>query len=304
MLKNPIGNVLWRNDGPGCGEWCWTDASHEAGAGTLSFAMGLAIGDYNNDLHLDFYFTNIVNPMTLLQNQGDGTFVDVTRSTRAGIGPSPAVGWGTAFFDYDNDGWLDLFVAATQFVEAKSRGPGGAYNPPEALLDPFPNYLLKNNGDGTFTDAAPPRWGWDRHSSMGIAYADYDNDGWVDFVLGHWNEGYALFRNTTADFENNHWLSIRLLGAQGINRNAVGPRVYLTGDDGRTQMQPVINGSSLGAGNDLALHFGLGRASVSQLRVVWPDGTEHLLDDIAFNQIIQVTYPGLSETLFAEDMNP
>jgi ubiquinone/menaquinone biosynthesis C-methylase UbiE len=57
-------------------------------------------------------------------------------------------------------------------------------------------------------------------------------------------------------------------------------------------------------GNDLALHFGLGRASVSQLRVVWPDGTEHLLDDIAFNQIIQVTYPGLSETLFAEDMNP
>jgi hypothetical protein len=73
--------------------------------------MGLAIGDYDNDLNQDFYFTNIVNPMTLLQNQGDGTFTDTARSSGAGIGPSPAVGWGTAFFDYNNDGWICLLSA-------------------------------------------------------------------------------------------------------------------------------------------------------------------------------------------------
>lgn len=299
MLKNPIGNVLWRNDGPGCDGWCWTDASVEAGADTHTYAMGLAIGDYNNDLTQDFYFTNIVNPMTLLQNQGDGTFLNATRNSGAAIGPSPAVGWGTAFFDFNNDGWLDLFVATTRFVEARSRGPGGAYNPPEALLDPFPNQLLQNNGDGTFTETSPPHWRWDIHATMGIAYADYDNDGWVDFVVGNWNEGYALFRNTAAESQSqvNGWLSLRLSGAAGINRDAVGTRVYLTTTDGRTQMQEVICGSSLGAGNDLALHFGLADAQIQELRIIWPDGTEILRHNIAAKQRLRVTYPDNFDTL-------
>jgi hypothetical protein len=298
MLKNPIGNVLWRNDGPGCDGWCWTDVSAQAGADTHTYAMGLAIGDYDNDLNQDFYFTNIVNPMTLLQNQGDGTFLDATRNSGAGIGPTPTVGWGTAFFDYDNDGWLDLFVASTQFVESRLRGPGGAYLPPVTLLDPFQNYLFHNNGDGTFTDTAPPRWRWDSQATMGIAYADYDNDGWVDFVLGNWNEGYALYRNTTAQFEDHHWLSLRMVGAAGVNRDAVGTRVYLTSTDGRTQMQEVISGSGLGAGNDLALHFGLGEANIDLIRVVWPDGTESRSHDVPTNQIMRITYPSDFETIF------
>jgi hypothetical protein len=304
MLKNPIGNVLWRNDGPGCDGWCWTDASVEARADIHTYAMGLAVGDYNNDLTQDFYFTNIVNPMTLLQNQGDGTFTDATRGSGVGIGPSPAVGWGTAFFDYNNDGWLDLFVASTQFVESKSRGPGGAYLPPEALLDPFPNALFQNNGDGTFSDAAPPRWGWDRHATMGIAYADYDNDGWVDFVLGNWNEGYALYRNTAAESEDHHWLTLRLVGAGSVNRDAVGSRVFVTTADGRTQMQEVICGSGLGAGNELALHFGAADMSIDLIQVVWPDGTESLQHDVPTNRIMRVTYPSNFETMYSDDMHP
>jgi enediyne biosynthesis protein E4 len=295
MFKNPIGNVLWRNDGPGCAEWCWTDASAEANADTLTFSMGLAVGDYDNDLDLDFYITNIVNRMTLLQNQGDGTFVDEGRKSRAGIGPSPAVGWGTAFFDYDNDGWLDLYVTTTQWVQLRS------YRPPDGLLEPQPDYLFRNNGDGTFIDATPRRWQRERHPTMGIAYADYDKDGWVDYVLGEWNEGYRLYHNTGAESEGNRWLTVRLVGGGPVNRDAVGARVYLMTDDGLAQMQEVISGSSLGAGNDLALHFGLSNSGVRAIRIEWPDATESLLEDIASDQELVITYPDIVQTPTAEE---
>ena len=303
MLKNPIGNVLWRNDGPGCGGWCWTDVSAEANAGTKTYAMGLGIGDYDNDLDLDFYFTNIVNRMTLLQNQGDGTFVDATRQSDTGIGPSPAVGWGSAFFDYDNDGWLDLYVTTTQFVESKARGAGGAYLPPVALMDPYPDVLFKNNSNGTFSDVTPHRWRGKPESTMGIAYADYDNDGWVDFALGEWNRGYALYHNT-AQAKDNHWLTVRLVGAGAVNRDAVGARVYLTSTDGHVQMQDIICGSSLGSGNDMALHFGLGSADVSQIRIVWPDRSENVLKDISPNQILRVTYPNTIQSTATKEGHP
>jgi enediyne biosynthesis protein E4 len=280
MLKNPIGNVLWRNDGPGCDEWCWTDASVEARANTLTYAMGTAIGDYDGDLDVDFYFTNIVNRMTLLQNQGDGTFVDVARLSRAGIGPTSAVGWGTAFFDYDNDGWLDLYVATTEFIQFD------IVTGPQELMAPYPDFLFRNEGDATFSDVTPRSWVLYPESSMGIAYADYDRDGWLDFVVGNWNHNYGLYRNTGGD---HHWLTLRLVGGGPVNHDAVGTRVFLT-DDGRTQMQDVISGSGLGAGNDLALHFGLGQAGISQIRIVWPDGIESVLENVAPDQILDVYY--------------
>jgi hypothetical protein len=168
-------------------------------------------------------------------------------------------------------------------------------------MAPYPDVLFKNNGNGSFSDATPHRWRGDSHSTMGIAYADYNNDGWTDFVLGQWNEGYALFRNTGADSPRNHWLTLRLIGAGAVNQNAVGARVYLTTSDGRTQMQDVICGSSLGSGNDLALHFGLGTAAVKQLRIVWPDRTENLINDVAFDHIIQVSYPNAVHIITAKE---
>jgi hypothetical protein len=288
-LRNPIGNVLWRNDGPGCEGWCWTDVSAESSAGVQMYAMGLAIGDYNNDLTPDFFVTNFTDRMPLLQNQGDGTFKNVTRQARTEIGPGSAVGWGTAFFDYDNDGWLDLYVTASRFVQTPYRGPQGLLRPPETLLGPHRDYLFRNNGDGTFDDATPRQWQGEPHATMGIACADYDNDGWIDYVLGRWDEGYALFHNNT--MSDHHWLRIRLVGAGPVNRDAVGARVYLTDDVGRTQMQQVVAGSGLGAGNDLTLHFGLGNAQASHLRVVWPNNTESFVQPGAVNQMLRLTYP-------------
>ena len=123
-----------------------------------------------------------------------------------------------------------------------------------------------------------------------MAYADYDRDGLVDFVMGNWNEGYRLYRNTGAEGKGNNWLNVRLRGGGAINRDAIGSRVYLKTDDGRELMQEVKAGSSLGAGNDMALHFGLGAAAVSELRVRWSNGAEARLTDVSVNQFLEVEY--------------
>ncbi len=284
MFKNPIGNILWRNDGPGCEEWCWSEVSVEAGANTYIHGMGLAIGDYDNDLDLDFYFSDMVNRMALLQNQGDGMFVDKAREAGVAVGPSSAVGWGTIFFDYDNDSWLDLYLTTTEFIQYD------VYSGPIAMLAEFPDFLFKNAADGTFIDETPASWLEQPRPSMGVAYADYDNDGRVDFVVGHWNEGYTLFRNTSRIAQNHNWLTVRLTGGGRVNRDAVGAKVFVTTSAGNTTMQVVKNGSSLGAGNDLALHFGLGSETIEHLRVVWPDGSEDVIDDVTINQILSIHY--------------
>ena len=286
QFKNMLGNILWRNDGAGCDGWCWTDASIEAGARTFIHGMGLAVGDYDNDLDLDFYFSDMVNGMVLLQNQGDGTFDDVADDAGVAVGPSSAVGWGTIFFDYDNDSWLDLYLTSTEFVQFDIASG------PEGMMFEYREFLFRNRGDGSFADVTPQKWIDDAVPSMGLAYADYDKDGWLDFVLGNWNQGYVLYRNTGGVTHDRNWINVRLRGGGDINRDAIGARVYLSTVSGRTLMQEVKCGSSLGAGNDTALHFGLGDDGIRELRVRWPNGEESLLSDVDVNQFLEVNYVG------------
>ena len=99
-----------------------------------------------------------------------------------------------------------------------------------------------------------------------------------------------LYRNTGAEGKGNNWINIRLTGGGDINRDAIGARVYLRTDDGRTLLQEVKCGSSLGAGNDTALHFGLGKARISEVQIRWPNGVEETLKDVAVNQFLEVSY--------------
>lgn len=263
---NPIGNILWRNDGPGCQSWCFTEVSAEAGANTEVMGMGLATADYDNDGDMDFYFSN-AGPMALLQNQGDGTFADVAQQTGTELGRD-TIGWGAIFFDYDNDGWQDLYLAVS-----------------DNLAGGLPaDRLMRNNGRGQFSTMPVVQTGLDSSgNTLGVAYADYDNDGWVDLVIGNFNGHYQLYHNTAAASENGR-IAIKLVGSGPINRDAVGARVQLVLDDGRVLLQEVKSGSSLGAGDTLLLHFGLGRAQILQLTIIWPNGQRETYSDIAPNR--------------------
>ncbi len=292
-MANPVGNVFWRNDGPGCGGWCWAEASAEAGLDMRMHAMGLAVGDYDNDARQDLFATNMMSPMLLARNEGGGRFAD--ESERAGVmvidRHREAVGWGAGFVDLDNDGLLDLYVATSGVAAGPPGMYGGRQPDMEDMHHPYPDLVYRNSGDGTFEDVETTQDDQadaQDSATMGFAYADYDNDGRVDFVRGDWNKAYALLHNESPG--EKHWLTVALTGGGAVNRDAAGARVYVTGSDGVTQMREVILGSSLGAGHDPRLHFGLGEARVDVLRVVWPDGLEQTFHDVARDQILALTY--------------
>ncbi len=240
--------------------------------------MGLATGDYDNDGDLDYYYSN-VGPMELLQNQGDGTFEEVAET--AGVQAANGIAWGAVFLDYDNDGWRDLYLAVADTTDHR---------------DIAANPLFRNNGDGTFTRVACLNEASEVRPSLGVAYADYDKDGWVDLVVGNMDEGYRLYRNQAAASSGNHWLALELTGAGQVNRDAVGARAYVTTPDGVTQMQDIIAGASLGAGNELTLYFGLGAATQAEVSIRWPDGTRQEFAAVRGDHRYRLDYPAAGDT--------
>jgi hypothetical protein len=268
---NPVGNALWRNDGPGCNGWCLTEVSAAAGADTRLMGMGLAAFDYNNSGHIDFYFSN-AGPMALLRNRGDGSFSNVAAD--AGVASPTAIGWGTVAFDYNNDGYPDLYLAVMEGVRGRD-----ATNP-----------LFRNNGDGAFSELLMSGAN-DGHSSLGVATADFDGDGRLDLLVGNINPpGYRLYRNLGRDGAGHNWLRFHLTGGGPINRDAIGTRISLIGHDGRRQMQELQAGSSLGSGNEMVLHFGLGQAESADITIRWPDGSEQTVRNVRANQRYDVQY--------------
>jgi len=268
------GNVLWRNDGAGCGGWCFTDVSIPSNANTAVYGMGLATGDYDNDGDLDFFFTNI-GPMKLLENQaaqGSPVFLDV--SQQAGVDFS-GVGWGAAFFDFDHDGWLDLFLAIMDSTGVRS------------------NQMFRNNGDGTFSNMTDQGGAASLFNSLSLAYADVNRDGWLDFAVGNMDGPYELFMNQGQFGTNNSFIQFELIGAPPIDMDAVGAKIELSLSDGRSLFQAVKIGSSIGSCNMKALHFGLGAATVNQATITWPNGDQVQLISPAINQTHNLTFnPG------------
>jgi len=199
-------NRLYRNNGDGT----FTDTTENAGLQGAGYSMGVAAGDYDNDGFVDLYVTG-VNRNQLFHNNGNGTFTDVAEKAGvAGLIPKLGKAWSIAagWFDYNNDGLLDLFVADYlnySIANAKLCAQGGlpAYCSPVDFLG-MPNILYRNNGDGTFTDVSEQS-----HISqyvgkaMGLAFADYDNDGFSDvFVANDTFENYLLHNQGDGTFKN------------------------------------------------------------------------------------------------------
>ncbi len=242
--------------------------------GVEQAGMGVAAGDYLNQGWFGLYVTHFSEEYnTLYRNEGEFNFSDVT--TRSGLDrPTlPYVGWGTLFGDFDNDGWLDIFVANGHVFPSVDQLR-------ESSIAPYrqESLLFRNLGDGRFEEQ-PGLLHLDREqSSRGAASADLDGDGRLDVVLSNIDAAPTLFWNESTS-ENQH-LRIRLIGS-GSNRLALGAQVRVRSGE-LQQLREVRSGGSYLSQDELVLHFGLGsHRRADSVEVRWPTGEVSLLREVA-----------------------
>lgn len=295
-------NYVYRNAGDGT----FTDVSDASWAADFRGSMGLSAGDYDGDGDVDLFMSHWVdeenalyrnllaesglqNPPTRNLSEESGLqnppasahirFVDESYSAMLAEVSLKQIGWGTALFDYDNDGNLDIFVTnGSTFQELRQ---------PEILI-PQTDALFRNNGDGTFSDvseisgitALPTRVG------RGAAFADYDNDGDVDIFIVNNHAAPILLRNEGGN--RNNYLHVELIGTDQ-NRDAIGAKIQLKTAD-RIQIREVYAGESYMSSNSFIVEFGVGNATqVETLQVIWLNGDTQARHNIPTNQRIRVT---------------
>jgi hypothetical protein len=241
--------------------------------------MGIGVGDYDLDGHLDLFKTHFTDDANILyHNDGKGNFEDATGSSRLGV-ETRYVCWGAGIVDLDNDGLPDLFMVT-----------GHVYPQVERTLPQYPNKtpraVFRNLGKGVFEElieaagpgvAAP-------HCSRGCAFGDFDNDGDIDVLIVNLNEPPSLLRNDLGGKAN--WIKVKLEGVKS-NRSAIGARV-LVHYGGKTQAQAVLSQSSFFSCNDSRLHFGLGNSTSADSDVYWPSGFHETFKQIPSNRLITI----------------
>jgi len=274
-------NYLYLNKGDGTFE----DASYASGYalnenGRETASMGIAFGDYRNNGLVDFYnstFSDDYNP--LYRNDGNANFTDVSYPMGIAEPTIPFLGWGTAFLDFDNDGWKDIVIANGHVypsVDRTSWGTTWAQRP-----------LLFRNIDGKKFDLMPAVEGSalaNVYVGRGVAVGDLFNNGKLDVVINVLDGHPALLRNVSPD--THHWLELKLVGGPKSPRDAVGATVYLTAG-GQRQRGDVVSGGSYASTHDPRLHFGLGDAtSVDMVEVHWPSGAKEKFSVAKTDQIV------------------
>jgi enediyne biosynthesis protein E4 len=239
--------------------------------------MGVGVGDYDLDGHLDLFKTHFTDDANgLYHNDGKGNFDDVTRPTRLAVDTRYTC-WGAGIVDLDNDGYPDLFmVTGSVYPEVERKLPQYANKTPRAVF--------RNLGNRTFEelDAQAGPGVTDAHCSRGCAFGDFDNDGDMDILIVNLNEPPSLLRNDIKHKLN--WIKIKLEGVKS-NRSAIGARV-LAHYGGKVQAQAVLSQSSFYSCNDSRLHFGLGESSWVDLDIYWPNGAQEQYKRLAANQFI------------------
>jgi len=280
-------NFLYRNDGKGH----FTEVGFLAGTavsqdGSEQAGMGIALGDYLHAGRLSIFVTHFSEEYAaLFRNDGGMSFTDVSFLAGVATPTIPYVGWGTGFFDFDNDGWPDLFmVNGHVYPQVDSLDVGARYREPKLLF--------LNRHDGTFRNISElvgpaiqiPQ------VSRGAAFGDLFNDGRIDIVVENLDGKPMILRNEeprNADGNHNHWIGFELAGTKS-NRLALNARIKAIAGD-LIQVDEVRSGGSYLSQNDLRIHFGLGSHDrVDRVDILWPSGKTETLNNLAADRFYAV----------------
>ena len=278
-------NQLWMNRRDGT----FDDAGLLSGTalngdGDAEGSMGVDAGDVDNDGDEDLFMTHLTSETnTLYVNDGTGLFED--RSALSGLGPPSlmSTGFGTAWLDFDNDGWLDILTVNGRVSRTEERAN-----------EPFPydqpKQLFRNLGDGRFEEVTARAGAVFAVSEVGrgAAFGDVDNDGDVDVLVGNDSERVRLLVNQVD--KPHHWLGLRLVGSEEAPRDMLGARVEVARSDGTTLWRRARADGSYGSANDPRVLVGLGDTTdVPRVRVHWPSGQVEEWTDVAIDRWTTLT---------------
>jgi len=243
--------------------------------------MGSTVGDFDGDGRPDIFKTNFSDDTsTLYRNNGDGTFNDSTFAAGLGL-HTKYLGWGTMFFDFDNDGWPDLLlVNGHVYPEVDRERLGSDYQEPRILYH--------NKGNATFEDvssSAGPGISTIR-SSRGMAVGDLWNDGRIAAVISNMNAAPSLLVNQV--HSSNHWVAIKTVGVKS-NRDGLGAKIRVKAGN-RVHVDEVRSGSSYISNNDGRVHFGLGTSNhIDWIEIRWPSGLTESFENQEVDKILTLT---------------
>jgi hypothetical protein len=252
-----------------------------AGLGNTMAAMCISLGDYDNDGWLDLFISDFQHSTDhIFRNDGKGGFLDVGH--QAGVaGPTfNVLSFGGGFFDYDNDGWLDLFVANGHVYPEVENVLKGTYFKQI-------NSLFHNDGKGKFVETTSVAGNGFQtpYVGRGVAFVDLDNDGFVDIVVGNNGDPPLLLHNSGGN--GSHFVNFRLVGTKS-NRDAMGARIRVLGG-GLSQIREIAGGGSYLSQSDLRANFGLGKATLVQtVEINWPSGLKQVFHDLDADKFYQI----------------
>jgi hypothetical protein len=253
--------------------------------GNALSGMGADFRDVNNDGLPDIWHTAVEHEgFPLYINQGKGAFVDANIISGLGKLTNRMTGWSNGIYDFDNDGWKDLFVARANVIDNIQQAvPAEAY--------PEPNSVFRNLGNNKFLDvSADAGPGFQAASAhRGAAFGDIFNTGRIDAVVSSLNEPIKLFRNIGA--AGQHWILLTLVGTHS-NRMGLGAQIRITTPDGRSQWNEATTAVGYACSSDPRVHFGLGsNMLIKEIQVTWPSRIVQRLTNVAADQILRIEEP-------------
>jgi hypothetical protein len=245
-------------------------------------SMGVDFRDWSNNGRPGLFVTALGGEtFPLFRNEDQKLFTMATYESGIGFASFKMSGWGAGIYDFDNDGYKDLFSANSHVSENADVNPQQHYRQP--------NGVFQNLRNGTFQDVsaeAGPAVRL-RAAHRGAAFGDLNNDGKVDVVVSAIGSPAELLYNTSPG--GNHWIAIETVGAKS-NRDGIGTRIKLAGESGLVQYNAVTTAGSYASSSDKRAHFGLGRDSVvKEIELRWPSGTLQVLRNVKADQILKVT---------------